>query len=231
MSDNIKKIALILAGGIGLRADESIPKQFIKVGGKPVIIYTLEQFQKCDRIDDIYIVCVDGWIEKLYSYVHEFNISKVKRIVSGGESGLESARNGLNAIDPVNPDDLILIHDSVRPFVEITTIEENISVAEQHGVAVTSVDLVETLVYSKDGIFSDKLIPRDGLKRILTPQTFKYSILRKLYDESELDATMNPSTFSLYMRTGQPVYCSKGTEKNIKLTYHSDIEYFKKMFS
>lgn len=224
-------IALILAGGIGSRSGEKIPKQFVEVNDKPLIIYTLEKFEKCRDIDGIVITCVKEWISRLNEYIKKFGITKVINVVEGGKNGLFSVKKGIDALNNCEDNDLILIHDAVRPFIDEMSIEENIKVGQKYGVALTSVDLLETLVYSADGINGEKVIDRDNLKRILTPQTFKYSLLKELYyDEEKLDAQKYPSTFSLYMSTGNKVYCSKGSEKNIKITYPEDIEYFKKMF-
>lgn len=228
---HMKRIALILAGGVGTRSGEKIPKQFVEINRKPLIVYTLEKFQESNSVDGIVVTCVENWIPRLEEYVREFNISKVLKVVKGGKNGLDSVKNGLNALSMCSDEDLVLIHDAVRPFVDVSSIEENIRVASRYGLALTSVDLLETLVYSEDGIVGEKVVDRDKLKRILTPQTFNYKLLKELYaDDSKLNPLKYPSTFSLYMSTGAKVYCSKGSEKNIKITYPEDIQYFKKMF-
>lgn len=228
---HMKRIALILAGGVGTRSGEKIPKQFVEINRKPLIVYTLEKFQESNSVDGIVVTCVENWIPRLEEYVREFNISKVLKVVKGGKNGLDSVKNGLNALSMCSDEDLVLIHDAVRPFVDVSSIEENIRVASQYGLALTAVDLLETLVYSEDGIVGEKVVDRDKLKRILTPQTFNYKLLKELYaDDSKLNPLKYPSTFSLYMSTGAKVYCSKGSEKNIKITYPEDIQYFKKMF-
>lgn len=228
---HMKRIALILAGGVGTRSGEKIPKQFVEINRKPLIVYTLEKFQESNSVDGIVVTCVEDWIPRLEEYVREFNISKVLKVVKGGKNGLDSVKNGLNALSMCSDEDLVLIHDAVRPFVDVSSIEENIRVASQYGLALTAVDLLETLVYSEDGIVGEKVVDRDKLKRILTPQTFNYKLLKELYaDDSKLNPLKYPSTFSLYMSTGAKVYCSKGSEKNIKITYPEDIQYFKKMF-
>ena len=228
---HMKRIALILAGGVGTRSGEKIPKQFVEINRKPLIVYTLEKFQESNSVDGIVVTCVENWIPRLEEYVREFNISKVLKVVKGGKNGLDSVKNGLNALSMCSDEDLVLIHDAVRPFVDVSSIEENIRVASRYGLALTSVDLLETLVYSEDGIVGEKVVDRDKLKRILTPQTFNYKLLKELYaDDSKLNPLKYPSTFSLYMSTGAKVYCSKGSEMNIKITYPEDIQYFKKMF-
>ena len=225
-------IGLILAGGKGKRSGEKIPKQFVKVNNKPMIVYTLEKFQECHMIDAIYISCIETWMNQLNNYVLKYGISKVKKIIKGGKTGLDSVYKGLQGMsNHVTDDDLILIHDAARPFVDNQSLENNIKVAQKYGLAMSSIDCVETLVYSNDGIYADKIIPRDNIKRILTPQTFKYGILKELYKDFNYLNTTEPSTFSFYMNKGLPIYCSKDSEKNIKITCPADIAYFKKLFN
>ena len=115
--------AIIIAGGSGHRMGQDIPKQFINVFDKPVIIYTLEGFQKHPMIDNIEVVCLDGWHEVLWAYAHQFNISKLKWVVSGGNTGQESIRNGVfNLEGKVDDDDIIIIHDGIRPLVDDTVL-------------------------------------------------------------------------------------------------------------
>lgn len=224
-------IALILAGGVGTRAKELIPKQFVKVANKPVIIYTLEKFQSCSMIDKIYISCVSGWEDTLSRYISEFKINKVSGICRGGSTGLESVAYGLNAIgDAATDNDLLLIHDSVRPFIDTESIERNLEVAKEYGNALTAVDLVEDLVLSENGVSSRQIVSREKLKRVMTPQTFRYGLLKEVYSSTDIYNTSAPSTFLLCIQQNIPVYCSRGSDKNIKLTYPEDIEYFRKMF-
>ena len=229
-SEGNMNIALILAGGVGSRCGSSVPKQFVKVNGKPLIIYTLEKFNSCSLIDGICVACEDGWQDELKLYAEKYDIDKLRNICLGGRTGLESVKNGLNALSYAKPDDLILIHDAVRPFVDEETIVDNIHVAQKYGLAMASIECVETLVRTTDGTFSSEVIPRDNLRRILTPQTFKYEILQKLFRSCDIIKSKEPSVFALYMSTGEPIYCSRGNSKNIKITYLDDLEYCKKLF-
>lgn len=223
--------AIILAGGIGTRAGLHIPKQFVAINGKPLICYTLDKFEQCKSIDRIIIPCVDTFISRLCSYIKEFGYSKPIDIIAGGRTGLESVYNALEIIKDGNDDDIIAIHDGVRPFVDVKTIDDNVSTAERYGNAVAVVDCVETLIHSVDGIRSDKLIPRDCIKRVLTPQSFKLKILRVLFKSREYILSRNdPSAFSLFVNEGNQVFCSPSNEKNFKITFPDDILYFKKMF-
>lgn len=128
----MKNIALIIAGGVGARMHQDIPKQFINVKDKPVIMYTLEAFQKHPNIDAIEVVCLDGWHDILRAYSKQFEITKLENIVSGGETGLQSIRNGLNDIAQryTSNDDIVLIHDAIRPMVSQDIISDNIMVLE-----------------------------------------------------------------------------------------------------
>lgn len=225
-------IVLILAGGVGKRSGESIPKQFIRINNKPLIIYTLEKFEINNNIDYICISCHKDWKHQLENYLNEFNIKKVKSIIDGGSTGLESAYKGIIEINKfASLDSLVLIHDAVRPFIDQDSINDNIRVAKEHGLAMCSTQLVETLAYSEDGTYADKVVSRDKLNRILTPQTFKLSILNDLYLSEDVLKSNEPSTFSLYMSKGLPIYLSKGNDKNIKITYPEDISYFKSFFN
>ena len=223
-------VVLILAGGVGERSGQEIPKQFVEINNKPLIVYTIEKFQQCMNIDRIYVSCIDGWQDYLWKKTKEYNLTKVIDIVKGGSNGLQSVANGLKAMNDLQYDDLVLIHDAVRPFIDNESICNNISIAEKYGNAVCTVDLVETLLLSEDGMISSKTVSRDHLKRVLTPQTFRFGELTALYSDENLDASKFPSTFSLFIERGNIVYCSKGSEKNIKITYPEDIEYFKNMF-
>lgn len=227
-------IALILAGGTGTRAGLSCPKQFYKVNEKPIIVYTMEKFQKAPSVDRIVIVCADEFSSMVMGYKEKYGLEKLCATAKAGESGLESLKNGINTImyslEGVEESDYILIHDAVRPFVDVSVIEENIHTAVLHGNAMTAVECVETLVQSDNGVYADHIIPRDGKKRVQTPQTFILKDINNLLETVNIHESNAPSAFALWMAHGNPIYCSRGSEKNIKITFPEDIEYFKSMF-
>ena len=139
-------VALLIAGGSGRRMGQSIPKQFINVYDKPVIIYTLESFQRHPKIDAIEVVCIDGWHDVRRSYAEQFGISKLRWIVPGGETGQESIRNGVYFLeDKLSPDDTVIIHDGIRPLVEEEVLSDVIIKCEQYGNAVTSMPYNEQI--------------------------------------------------------------------------------------
>lgn len=143
-------IALIIAGGIGARMNQDIPKQFISVYDKPVIVYTMEAFQKHPNIDKIEVVCLDGWHDILYAYAKQFGITKLENVVSGGENGQDSIRNGLYDIAArhTNIDDIVLIHDAIRPMLSADVISDNIRVCKECGNAITVIPCTAAMLKS-----------------------------------------------------------------------------------
>lgn len=222
-------IALIIAGGVGARMHQDIPKQFINVYDKPVIIYTLEAFQKHPNIDAIEVVCLDGWHDILRAYSKQFGITKLENIVSGGAVGQDSIRNGLYDIASrhTDPDDIVLIHDAIRPMVSADIISDNIRVCRQYGNAITVIPCTAAMLKTADGLVSDTTIPRDNLKSTQTPQTFFLQEIVEVHKEAiKRGITNSIASCTLYIEMGKPVYMSIGSEKNLKLTTSEDIEIF-----
>ena len=215
----MKNIALIIAGGVGARMHQDIPKQFINVKDKPVIMYTLEAFQKHPNIDAIEVVCLDGWHDILRAYSKQFEITKLENIVSGGETGLQSIRNGLNDIAQryTSNDDIVLIHDAIRPMVSQDIISDNIRVCREYGNAITVIPCTAVMLKTTDSVTSNDQIPRDNLKITQTPQTFFLSDILKAHKEA-IKKGINDSiaSCSLYVELGKKLYLSIGSEKNIK---------------
>lgn len=225
----MNNIALIIAGGIGARMHQDIPKQFINVHDKPVIIYTLEKFQKHPNIDAIEVVCLDGWHDILRAYAQQFSITKLENIVNGGKTGLQSIRKGLYDIQTRyhGDDDIVLIHDAIRPMVSQEIISDNIRVCREHGNAITVVPCTSVMLKTMDNITSNDQIPRDNLKITQTPQTFYLNDILEAHKEA-IEKGINDSiaSCSLYVELGRELYLSIGEEKNIKLTTSEDIEMF-----
>lgn len=225
----MKNIALIIAGGVGSRMHQDIPKQFINVKDKPVIIYTLMAFQKHPNIDAIEVVCLDGWHDILRAYAKQFNITKLENIVSGGETGQDSIRNGLYDIATryKDDDDIVLIHDSIRPMVSADIISDNIRVCRQFGNATVVIPCTSVMLGTEDAIVSETQIPRDNLKITQTPQAFFLNELLAVHAKAiKMDLLPSIASCALYIEMGKKVYLSKGSEKNIKITTQEDIEIF-----
>ena len=230
----MKNVALIIAGGVGARMHQDIPKQFINVQDKPVIIYTLEAFQKHPSIDSIYVVCLDGWIDILRAYAKQFGITKLEDIVVGGDTGQQSIRNGLyKLVEKYNGDeDIVLLHDAIRPMVSEDVISDNIRVCRECGNATTVIPCTSVMLKSESQEYCTEQVPRDNLKITQTPQSFFINELVKVHKEANLK-NMIPSIAScaLYIEMGKKVYYSKGSEKNIKLTTSEDIEIFQSLLN
>lgn len=228
-------IAMIIAGGSGQRMSQDIPKQFINVYDKPVIVYTLEAFQKHPNIDAIEVVCLEGWKEILKAYAKQFNITKLKRIVTGGSTGQESIYNGLRAIkeDLENTEDVVVIvHDGNRPMLSQDVITDNLVKQKQYGSAVTVIPTTEVVFVSKDGMESDAALNRDELWRTQTPHAYKFNELWGVHNKAIKDGVTNmAASCSLMQRYGYTTYFSKGSEKNIKITTIEDIEIFKALLN
>lgn len=222
-------IALLIAGGSGNRMHQDIPKQFLTVNEKPVIVYTLEAFEKHPEIDTIAVVCIEGWDQVLLAYAKQFNINKLKHVIPGGPQGQDSIRNGVFELEKhYNPDDLVIIHDAIRPMISDIIISDNIRVAEQYGNAVTVIPCAEAMLETDDGLESKGSYPRNNLKRTQTPQSFHLADICALHRKA-LDVGIRNSIASctLAIELGQRVYFSAGSEKNIKLTTVEDIDIFK----
>ena len=226
-------IALIIAGGVGQRTNQDIPKQFININDKPVIIYTLEAFQNHKEIDEIEVICLEGWHDILSAYAKQFNITKLHKIISGGENGQASIRNGVYSIsESFSSDDIILVHDAIRPMISEEIISDCIKVCKEYGSAITSIPCAEAMLYTTDKLQSDKIISRDELLRTQTPQAFSVGKLKAAHEEAlKRGITNSVASCTLMIELGEKVYFSKGSEKNIKLTTADDFEIFRALLT
>ena len=222
-------IAMLIAGGSGQRMRQDIPKQFINVNDRPVIVYTLEAFQRHPNIDAIAVVCLEGWGEILRAYAKQFDITKLQWVFPGGENGQESLRNGIMGLKEVcKEEDMVLIHDAIRPLVSQKIISDNISCCMQHGSAITVIPCAEAMLLTKDSESSTKEIPRSELARTQTPQAFYLKKLVWAHEEADRRGITNSiATCTLMIELGEKIYFSTGSEKNLKLTTTDDIEIFK----
>lgn len=222
-------VALLIAGGSGNRMHQDIPKQFITVNERPVIVYTLEAFEKHPEIDAIAVVCISGWEQVLRAYAKQFSITKLQYIVPGGKNGQDSIRNGIYELKKYySSDDIVLIHDAIRPMVSADIITDCIHVANEHGNAITVIPCAEAMLETEDGIVSVGSYPRDRLKRTQTPQAFHLGFICDLHKRAlEKGITNSVASCTLMIEMGEQVFFSKGSEKNIKLTTVEDIDIFK----
>lgn len=226
-------VALLIAGGSGNRMHQDIPKQFITVNERPVIVYTLEAFENHPEIDAIAVVCIEGWEQVLWAYAKQFNITKLQYVVPGGKNGQDSIRNGVYELDKhFDKDDIVLIHDAIRPMVSAEIISDNIRVAREFGNAITVIPCAEAMMQTEDGVVSVGSYPRDRLKRTQTPQAFKIGDICDLHRRAlEAGITNSVASCTLKIEMGEQVYFSAGSEKNIKLTTVEDIDIFKALLA
>lgn len=225
--------AVVIAGGSGHRMGQDIPKQFINVYDKPVLIYTLEGFQRHPQIDAIVVVCIDGWENVVWAYAKQFNITKLKWIVPGGKSGQESIRNGVYALEGIaKPDDIVVIHDGVRPLVDEAVLTDVLLVAHKYGNAVTSMPYNEQIfvIDKEDETTTRQYIPRETLRRVSTPQAYRFDLLDSKYHEAfekEIGIYGSSYTNTMMVELGVTLHFAAGSDRNIKLTTKDNLEMFK----
>jgi len=228
-------IAVIIAGGSGSRMGQDIPKQFLNVYDKPIIIYTLESFQRHPKIDAIEVVCLDGWQEILRAYSKQFEITKLRWITTGGKTGQESIRNGVQNLEgEASDDDIIVIHDGIRPLVDEAVLSDVIIKCEKYGNAVTSLPYNEQIFVADDDISTTKFIPRETLRRVSTPQAYRFGKLSWAYREAfekEIGIYGSSYTNTMMVELGERLYFAAGSDKNIKLTTKDDLELFKALLN
>lgn len=226
-------IALIIAGGSGERMHQDIPKQFLSINDRPVIVYTLEAFEHHPEIDEIAVVCIEGWEQVLMAYARQFGITKLKSVIPGGDCGQASIRNGVYALEKNHAkDDIILIHDAIRPLVSAEIISDCIRVTSMYGNAIAVIPCAEAMLTTDDEKVSTGSYPRDGLKRTQTPQGFRLGDICDLHRRAlKKGITGSIASCTLMIEMGQQVHFSIGSEKNVKLTTLEDIDIFKALLS
>jgi len=224
-------VAIVLAGGSGKRMRMDTPKQFVRLYGKPILVYTMESFEKNPSIDVILAVVLAGWQDAVRGYREEFGLSKLKWIVAGGDTVQESIRNGVFALESIcAPDDVIVLHDGVRPLVEQSVLDDVLAVCKKHGNAVSSLPYNEQLFLTSDDVSTTKYIPREVLRRVTTPQAYRFSELDLAYHEAfNKGIGIHGSAYAntLMADLGKKLYFAAGSERNSKITTREDLEAFR----
>lgn len=226
---------LILAGGVGQRMRRTgMPKQFLEVFGKPIIIYTLQKFEYCDDVDEIIVACHSSWIEYMEDLISRYSLKKIKAVISGGKDRQDSILNGIKYIESIggNDDDLIIIHDGVRPLIQENVISENVRVAGKYGNAMTVRPVIESVIITDndEASFND-FQKRDNTYSLTSPQTFKLNILKTAYDEVKDKKAPIPLLDSALVFTflGNNIHIIKENNTNIKVTTPEDYYILKAM--
>lgn len=221
---------IIIAGGVGSRLGAPVPKQFVEVLGKPVIAYTMEHFQNHPEIDGIELVCVEGFQDHLKGIAERYGITKMMNIVKGGSEYERSIMNGVAGLDGIaKPGDLVMTHWAASPFLSEDIISDNIRVCKEKGNAI-SASYSYLLYGSNDGNCAKKAINRESFLTLSAPQSFLYEEIVNLYkkvEEKNLFETVEEHHTTVFMtELGIPIYFSKGSHTNIKITTKEDIDLF-----
>jgi 2-C-methyl-D-erythritol 4-phosphate cytidylyltransferase len=228
-------IALIIAGGSGNRMGQDIPKQFMHVGNCPIIIHTMTAFQRHPDVEAIAVVCLSGWETVLQSYANQFCIDKLRWIFPGGDCGQQSIHNGIYGLRQAGckDDDLVLIHDAVRPLLSQDIISSNIAICKKYGYAITGIRCREAILESDDGFSTRTSIPRDKLIRTQTPQTFRLGNIIAAHEEAARRGISNSvASCTLIAELGEKeMHIVPGSEKNIKITTIEDLEILKALMN
>lgn len=227
-------IALITAGGVGNRMGQDIPKQFMTINEKPVLVYTLEAFQSHEEIDAIAVVCLPGWEPILQAYANQYRITKFKYIFKGGASNQDSIHNGIFGLkeNGCSDDDIIIVHDGVRPLVSHRIISDNLATCREFGYAVTGLVCKEVIMEIKDGLVLPIDTPRERLARTQTPHTYHLGDLIQAHHDAVtkgINDTVAPC--DMIAKIGEhDQHLVQGSEKNgLKLTRPEDVDIFKSL--
>ena len=217
----MKNIAVIFAGGTGTRMGSDLPKQFLKVNGNEIIIHTLNYFEKNEKIDEIYIACINKWIPYLKKLVLRADLSKVKKIFPGGKTGQDSIFIALSEVKKDHDNAVVLIHDGVRPLITDETINNCIEGVLKYGNAITATPCFETPITSHDGVLVESMPRRDTVYTAQAPQCF---YLNDIYQAHIEERKVNPEydgivdSCGLMFKRGVKCHLIKGNRGNIKVT-------------
>ncbi|HEY8562016.1 MAG TPA: 2-C-methyl-D-erythritol 4-phosphate cytidylyltransferase [Pyrinomonadaceae bacterium] len=216
-------VAIIVAAGSGTRFGAGRPKQFLIIAGKPLLIHTLEKFENCRAIDRLILVLSEGEIANFQTLAQKFNLTKLAKIVAGGKTRAESVFNGLRAIEEETAVQIVAVHDGARPFVDCAEISATVEKAKDTGAACLTALVTDTIKEVADGVITGT-IERAKLRRALTPQAFRFEILRKAFAGADLSEAATDECF-LVERTGQTIAVVEGSAKNIKITTPEDWQF------
>ena len=214
-------IAIIAAAGAGTRMASDRPKQFLLLAGMPVIIHTLRVFEECDSIHEVIVVLPAEESAGFLSMAGKFGLRKVTRVVPGGATRAESVKRGLMSIRSATAE-IVAVHDGVRPFVTVDEIESVVAAAQAEGAAILVAPVADTIKQVKDRAVVTTL-DRSVLRRALTPQCFRYELLRQAYQRADVNDPSLTDESALVEQLGQRVSVVEGSARNIKITTAEDL--------
>lgn len=225
--------AVIFAGGSGTRMKTTTkPKQFLELHGKPIIIHTVEHFENHPMIDQIVIVCIEDWLDYLRALLSKFQIQKVVKVVAGGDTGQMSIFNGLRALSSnIDSEDIVLIHDGVRPLIDADIITKNIECVRQNRTAITVKPVIETVIQVNDKNAITDVVDRDSCQTAVAPQSFYLSDIYSLHLRAQEDGLINMTDSATLVRHyGVDLFTVMGGPENIKITTPSDFYIFRALY-
>lgn len=224
--------ALIFAGGTGKRMNtRSKPKQFLELHGKPIIIYTLEHFEYHEEIERIVVVCITDWITELKGLLRRYGITKVEQIIPGGETGHDSIYYGLAAMkDTCEDDEIVLIHDGVRPLINEELITRNIEAVKKYGTAITVEAVRESVVRCIDGKNVSEVPPRGEMYTAKAPQSFRYRQILNLYERAQREGIRSIDSSHLCSIYHVPMHVVESTKNNLKITEPADYYMYRALY-
>jgi 2-C-methyl-D-erythritol 4-phosphate cytidylyltransferase len=216
-------VAIIAAAGQGARMGSQRAKQFLELAGTPIIIHTLKRFEHCADIQETIVVLPVADVAGFLAAAGKYGLRKLARVVAGGETRAESVWRGLQSVRPATAE-IIAVHDGVRPFVTPEEISQTISAAQKYGAAILTAPATDTIKEVKDGCISRTLV-RTGLRHALTPQCFRYALLRRAYEQPPQLVRDATDCSALVEQLGEPVAIVEGSPRNIKITRPEDIAF------
>lgn len=226
-------IAMLLAGGTDPAFKMDIPKQFVNVYNRPIIVYTMQIFQNHPEIDAIMVACLSGWENMVRAYAKQFGISKLKWVISGGKCGQETSKIAVDKLmESCSPDDIIIIHDAIRPMVSDEIISDSIDTCKKKGMGVAAVISMDNVMMTDDGTSGKQSISRYAFRRIQTPQTYHLGELQRAHKEAvEKNIIGENDTNNMISRLGYHVSFSTGSDTNLKINTIEDVTIFKALYS
>lgn len=226
-------IALLLAAGEDPNFRMDIPKQFVNVYNRPVIVYTMEIFQTHPDIDVIMVACLKGWENMVNAYAKQFGIDKLKWVIPGGKTGQETSRLAVEKlIQECSAEDMIVIHDAIRPMVTQEIISDSIYTCMKKGMGIAAVTSMDNVMMTDDGITGRISISRYAFRRIQTPQTYWLGELKSAHEEAvEKGIVCENDTNNMISKLGRNVSFSKGSDLNMKINTVEDVAMFKALYA
>lgn len=224
--------ALIFAGGTGQRMNaRAKPKQFLELHGKPIILYTLDHFEEHPEVDNIVIVCLESWIDELKLWLRRYDFRKITQIVSGGTTGQESIYNGLKAMEEsCRQEDVVLIHDGVRPLINKELISVNIAKVKEYGTAITVEPVIESVIYSEQGDLINAVPERNRMYIAKAPQSFRYGAIWSLHQKAQQEGLIAVDSAHLCNIYGAELHMVISPPNNMKITSPADYYIFRALY-